>query len=121
MKAVSLEVVGNLVGVSDKENQQSPINYILAKIESIWNDSSRPNVLIVQAKTGSGKSVFMTKEIFRKFGVDVTVTQPTVINAMQIPQNIATLYKLKLGENLGYQTGAKSVIPRARPNLMFVT
>ena len=121
MKAVSLEVAGNLVGVSDEENQQPPINHILGKIEKIWNDSSKPNVLIVQAKTGSGKSVFMTKEIFRKFGVSVSVTQPTVINAIQIPQNIAALYKLKLGETVGYQTGAKSVIPSQNPNLVFMT
>jgi HrpA-like RNA helicase len=63
----------------------------------------------------------MTKEIYQKFGVDVIVTEPTVINAIQIPEAISKLYKMKFGENLGYYTSAKAIVPFLKPSLMFVT
>lgn len=77
--------------------------------------SVNDRIMILQSGTGSGKSVTLGPELYINFneaiGKNIAVTQPRVLTAMSIPvDDIAHVPPfieagIKLGENLGYQTG----------------
>jgi hypothetical protein len=70
-------------------------------------------VLIIQARTASGKSTIIPPTLYLEFDRNVTCTQPRVATATSIPVDIIQYNaKLILGENIGYQTGPKSKAPR---------
>ena len=100
--------------------EQPAIKFILRLIEERITIKNNPpkikptcagsKVLIIRAKTGSGKSTIMPTAIYNEFYEQnhkgVLVTQPTRITTMEIPYDIVKWNKnLKLGENIGYQTG----------------
>ena len=92
-----------------------PIDYILEwfrnKISTAPRDVS-DRIVVANSTTGSGKSTVMPTEIYLEFGdviKNVIVTQPRVVTAMDIPKTIVGVpvytHRLKMGENIGYQTG----------------
>ena len=79
-------------------------------------------VLLLESKTGSGKSTVLPPSIYIAFGMrkTVAVTQPRVISAVQTPFDIMKFFpELIMEDNLGYQTG--SITRRARSGLIFMT
>jgi HrpA-like RNA helicase len=98
-------------------NSQVPIEYILSWFESkIRKDPKNisDRVVIVASNVGSGKSTVMPIELYLKFkdsGLisNIIVTQPRVVTSIEIPKTIVNIpvykNKLKLGKNIGFQTG----------------
>ena len=89
----------------------------------IRNPSDR--ILIIRAKTGSGKSTALPVEIFRIFkpkstteytGSHILVTQPRVLTAQEIAKDIASspdwASDMVLGENIGYSTGSGKLMAK---------
>lgn len=79
-------------------------------------------ILLLESKTGSGKSTTLPPSVYISFGKrkSVCVTQPRVISAVQTPSDIVNHYpELKLEENIGYQTGGIS--RRVRSGVIFMT
>ena len=84
--------------------------------------SPADRILIVRAKTGSGKSTAMPVEIFRIFkpknmtsyeGKSILCTQPRVLTTQEIPKDIASsdwATDMILGKTIGYSTGSGKMI-----------
>lgn len=76
-------------------------------------------VLVIKSGTGSGKSTCIPPELYLNFQLwihNVSVTQPRILNAVNIPDQIVHLpayNTLKLEQNIGFQTGDYS---RSCPN-----
>lgn len=107
--AIPLLRPGNLQDVLAEDNKIQPMEYIIRKIERIKADNDAHNILIVKSEPGSGKSTTIPPKVFLHFGEKVACTQPRVLTAMKIPEDVIPHYKmLKMGENIGYKTGARS-------------
>ena len=99
-----------------------PINYIMNwfgdKLGSKSASSMSERVVILQSKTGSGKSTSIAPNLylrfFNKYRRRIVITQPRVLTSVEIPRDIANIdaYKkpnkdglsIELYRNLGYQT-----------------
>ncbi len=98
------------------------IDYLIKWIDKrIWKDKNTPpaipikgignKVLVLQSATGSGKSTIIPPYLYNKYneehgGRGILVTQPKIITTQSIPFDIVHYNKnLKLGDNIGYQTG----------------
>ena len=110
------------------------ITYIMKWIKDRITEYGAPvgksmsdRVLIVRARTGSGKSTTIPVEVYRLFnpsfksvqddsyrsdikgtytGANILCTQPRVLTAIDIAENTPKHYPfMKLDENLGYLTG----------------
>lgn len=98
-------------------DSQIPVEYILSWFESKIRKDPKNNsdrILIISSTTGSGKSSVLPTEMYLKFkdsGLlnNIIVTQPRVVTAIDIPKTIVGIpvykNKLKLGKNIGFQTG----------------
>ena len=80
-------------------------------------------ILIIRSSTGSGKSTLLPPEFYHLFyekdSRNIACTQPRVLNALSLPAEIVPWHSaehlaktgktqrtpLKLGQNIGYQTG----------------
>jgi hypothetical protein len=75
-------------------------------IDDIIKNLKTNKILILKARTGSGKSTilpaFLHNENKNKIILSV---QPRVINAITLPQEIIKHYSFELGKNIGYHTG----------------
>ena len=79
--------------------------------------SVNDRIMILRSGTGSGKSTTLGPELFIKFydstKRNIAVTQPRVLTAIQIPEEIANIYtEMTIGDNIGYQTGDYEYKPR---------
>lgn len=117
----------------DVLDKHRPIDYIMS-----WIDKRRANmqsvsdrVLILQSSTGSGKSTIIPPEFYHRFSGtkgdqrSICCTQPRVLTSITIPSDIIQYHTkealtkagypnrtpLKLGDNIGFQTGAISKRP----------
>lgn len=107
--AIPLLRAGNLQEVLAEDNKIPPMDYIIKKIENIRADVDAPNLLILKSEPGSGKSSTVPPRLFLHFKQKVACTQPRILTAMKIPEDVMPHYKmLKMGENIGYKTGARS-------------
>lgn len=91
----------------------------------------KDRVLLVEAKTASGKSTTMPVALFQiirpsfakeYFGPSVICTQPRILTAQTIPKGIATegwAPDMVLGETIGFSTGPEKVL--ARNGLIYAT
>jgi HrpA-like RNA helicase len=119
----------------DVLDKLKPIDYIMTWIEKRKNNSSSPSdrILILQSSTGSGKSTIIPPEYYHRFFSDspggdrrnICCTQPRVLTSIDIPNTILKFHTkealtkaghpgrtaLKMGENIGYQTGVISKKP----------
>lgn len=138
MSLPTLYVPGNLVATKWSEPQATldtykPIDYIIKWFKgrfpnregsvSVKATSPADKILIIRAKTGTGKSTVMPAEIYQAYQNEIykniAVTQPRVINAITIPteqviphytkeklRNQPGKVPLELDINIGYQTGS---------------
>ena len=73
-------------------------------------------IMVLRSGTGSGKSTTLAPELYIKFYQatlkNIAVTQPRVLTATSIPTEITKVYpSIKLGKNIGYQTGSYTLKP----------
>lgn len=121
----TLLIPGSIEGVSD-----IPIKYIISWLKNHMfeygynNATLNDRILIVQAKTGSGKSTVMPVEIFRILrnkdtpvsvtyrGQKVLCTQPRVLTAIELARTVSKDRSewnpdMVLGKIVGFSTGPK--------------
>lgn len=87
--------------------------------------SAGDKFLVIKAGTGSGKSTVIPTELFRNFKSRihrrVVVTQPRILNTMDIPRQITDYNKdLILGKNIGFTTGPYKKMPTEKESLIFM-
>ncbi len=126
MAPITLLKKGSLVphmGESQAElDKLVPINYIMdwfgEKLNNKSASSMSDRVVILESKTGSGKSTSIAPNLylrfFKKYRKRIIITQPRVLTTVEIPKDIASIdaYKspnkdglsIELYRNLGYQT-----------------
>jgi HrpA-like RNA helicase len=103
--------------------KMTPKDYFLLR-RAATKKRRGPNdcVLIVRAGAGSGKSTTVPAETWMRFyrgnkplaAKNIAVTQPRVLTSTDIPIDVAALYGkdgIKMGENIGYQTGSFTFKP----------
>lgn len=93
-------------------------------IPMIKSRSVNDRVMILRSGTGSGKSTTLGPEFYINFYEstkrNIAVTQPRVLTAMQIPEDIADIYEeIKMGDNIGYQTG--DYVYKPKKGIVFMT
>jgi HrpA-like RNA helicase len=137
LKAGNLEVVKDASGKLYSPNEDTlktwkPLDYIMTWIDKRRNAANTPadRILILQASTGSGKSTIIPPELYHRFWSrddprNICCTQPRVITSIDIPNTILEYHTkealqkqghpnrmpLKLGDNIGFQTGIISKRP----------
>jgi len=108
-------------------DNQSGIDFLIEYIaERSWADKNTPpeiklknagsKVLVLRSGTGSGKSTLLPPGLYNKFFEtnrrNIICTQPSVATATDIPYQIIQWNpNLKLGDNIGFQTGGLSWKP----------
>ena len=117
---------GNILSPKGHDDE-IPIDYIMnffkLRIRGLGGETKKSTimsdkVMILLANTGAGKSTTLPPEFYIRFKDTVHCknkiigcTQPTRLNAVEIPQDVVKLppyAELKLGETIGYQTGSIS-------------
>lgn len=93
-------------------------------IPMIKGTSVNDRVMILKSGTGSGKSTTLGPELYIKFYEattrNIAVTQPRILTAMSIPEDIVGIYdEMKMGINIGYQTGDFTYKPKS--GVVFMT
>lgn len=86
--------------------------------------SASDRIMVLRSGTGSGKSTTLGPELYKRFyeatKKNIAVTQPRVLTATSIPLEIVKYYpEMKLGETIGYQTGA--YIYKPNKGVVFMT
>ena len=113
---------GNILSPKGHDDE-IPIDYIMnffkLRIRGLGGETKKSTimsdkVMILLANTGAGKSTTLPPEFYIRFKDTVHCknkiigcTQPTRLNAVEIPQDVVKLppyAELKLGETIGYQT-----------------
>ncbi|KAF1785851.1 P-loop containing nucleoside triphosphate hydrolase [Phytophthora cactorum] len=103
-------------------DQKVPLNYIMdwfkVKLESKTATSLSDRVVVIHARTASGKSTTIAPTLylrfFNKYRKRIVITQPRVLTAMEIPKDIASIptyqkpnkdgLSIELYRNLGWQS-----------------
>jgi len=141
MPAPTLLTPGNLEAVivdkkvfgpsQDELDKEQPLNYIMETIarKRRSNVSPADRILVLRSSTGSGKSTLLPPEFYHRFfnddRRDIACTQPRVLTSIEIPTTILPYHTkealsaantpnrtpLRLGENIGYQTGERKKRP----------
>ena len=98
--------------------------YVRNETPAVKPTKAGSKVLILRAKTGSGKSTVLPSELFNTFSEsikkNILITEPSRVTTMDIPfQIMKWTPELKLGVNIGYQTGTVSRKPKK--GILFVT
>ena len=126
MSKPTLLLKGSLISEDNSLNEIVPIDYILQKFGENIEKTEKPSnrIFVIEASTGSGKTTIIPPAIYTKYhaniGRNIVVTQPRVINAIQIPYNIVEFNNnLVMGENIGYQTG--NIVNKPSKGILFVT
>jgi HrpA-like RNA helicase len=98
--------------------------YIRNETPKVKPSCAGSKVLVLRAKTGSGKSTVLPTALFKTFFEDIKknilITEPSRVTTMDIPfQIIKWTPELKLGVNIGYQTG--TVARKPKKGILFAT
>jgi HrpA-like RNA helicase len=81
-------------------------------------------IMILRSGTGSGKSNTLGPEFYKRYYEatkrNIAVTQPRVLTALQIPEDIIKFYpEMIMGETIGYQTG--DYVYKPKKGVIFMT
>jgi hypothetical protein len=114
---------------------EKSIDFIIDWLSSrVWLDRNTPpkiapkepgdKVLVLRSGTGSGKSTVLPTSLYNEFfetnHKTTIVTEPTRATTAEIPYDIVKWNpNLKLGENIGYQTG--TIARKANRGILFST
>lgn len=110
----------------DKIHTQPAIQILIDKVadmESMPHSASvNHKILLLKSGTGSGKSTNVGPHLFMHKARSIAVTQPRILNAVEIPQDITKYRKeFDIGRNMGYQTSALKKLKTQRRGIMFMT
>ncbi len=134
MPLITLLKKGSLrANVNDQLKQEEldqivPIDYIMDWFSSRLNLTGVANrILVLKSDTGSGKSTAFPPNLYKNFyksgSGNIAVTQPRVLNAINIVRDQITgsgFYPyMKLGENIGWQTGPSK--KKSKNGLIYMT
>lgn len=116
-------------------NKVTPIDHVLSWFDKriprmrgmtpmIRPQSIADRVMLLKSDTGSGKSITLAPALYNKFFEltrrDIAVTQMRILTAIELTDDIVKIYpNMKLGENIGYQTG--DYVFRADRGITFMT
>lgn len=79
-------------------------------------------IILLESGTGSGKSTVLPPEVYKNRPQRIAVTQPRVLTAKSIPQEIAFYNEeFRIRENLGWSTGSNKCLPVNKRNLTYMT
>jgi HrpA-like RNA helicase len=122
-------------GEKDRATNNISINYIMEWFKNrvpstrggtpiIPASSINDRIMILRSGTGSGKSTIVAptlyKEFYKSTRKNICITQLRILTATSIPADIVRLDEsLKMGVNIGYQTGSYSYKPRS--GILFMT
>lgn len=107
-----------------------PIKYIIDWIRERQTKTGKFNrILALRSDTGSGKSTTFPVAVFDAFNQDdgrlVGITQPKIMTAIAIPQDqiqgMPWCPHMRVGYNLGWQTGPAKMRLEAPGGIMFMT
>lgn len=115
--------------LTDIDSEQS-IKFIVSWIaDRVSTDGTKPKipsqkpgsrVLVLRSGTGSGKSTTVPVALYNTWNKNVLITQPTRATTTEIPFDIIKWNpNLRLGDNIGYQTG--TISRKATHGIQFCT
>jgi len=112
------------IGKLRKAPNTIPIDYIVNFIQNVKPSKPGDHFIIIKAGTGSGKSTIIPPQIYTKLlagtAANIAITQPRVLTAVDIPKIVVEFNPtLKMGYNIGYQTGP--IKKRPISGLIFMT
>lgn len=116
MSSVEKKQIDTTKGIDWYMNYITDRIYIKGEEPKIKIKSMGNKVAILRAGTGSGKSALVAPSLYYTFfesnKKNIIITQPTIATATSIPMQILPYNsELKLGQNIGYQTGTISKKP----------
>jgi len=117
----TIRLPGNLVNVGDEYMSMRPVDYIIQRIKSIKDNQTFPNILIVKAGTGTGKSFVLPVDIYTAFnGPNIICVQPTVILTTKLAKDVYYNNNsiFRMGKTIGYLTSSQKV---GAKGLLYVT
>lgn len=107
-----------------RANNMTAIDYIMEQLSARLNlgIGLNPNIrswsdkiLILEAYTGTGKTTTMAAEIYKRFydkmGRTIINTLPLIAAVIRSTDEVAEIFNLTIGENIGFQTGSISKKP----------
>ena len=117
LNSVTVEYILHMI--SDMIPEQSS-NYIKNGSKTYGD-----KVIVLKSDTGSGKSTVLPAKLYTSFFQrtrrSIMVTQPRILNAVDIPGTIVPFNKeLTLGKNIGYSTGSFKYLPKDK-GVIFAT
>lgn len=121
-----INIIKNTISVDYIINQLT--NKLPVTAHSYIKDTPRyfgDKVIVIKADTGSGKSTVLPVKLYEAFfprtQKNIIITQPRVLTAKENPKEMVKYYKnLKLGQNIGYNTGPLKLPPNEK-GILFCT
>ncbi len=93
--------------LGEKLNEGSVLNRNIRH----WTDK----IMILEAFTGSGKTTTIAAEIYKvfydKIGRNIINTLPLVASVIRTADEVAGIFKMQIGDNIGFQTGSVKKMP----------
>ena len=114
IRGLERERINNMVAkdyvmerLADKLNMGNSFNNNIKH----WTDK----IMILEAFTGSGKTTTIAAEIYKNFykdiGRNIINTLPLVASVIRTADEVAGIFNMTIGENVGFQTGALKKMP----------
>ena len=117
----TIRLPGNLVNVDSEFMGMKPVDYIIQRIKLIKDNSNTPNIMIVKAGTGTGKSFILPVDIYTSFNSpNIICAQPTVILTTKLAKDVYynNISTFRMGKTIGYLTSNQKV---GSKGLVYVT
>jgi hypothetical protein len=124
MSSIEKKQIDTVIGIDWLMNYFTDRIYLKGVPPKIKIKSLGNKVAVIRAGTGTGKSALIAPSLYYTFfesiRKNIVITQPTRATATGIPYQLLPYNpQLKLGQNIGYQTG--SIVKRPIKGILFCT